>query len=226
MARKPEPKGPRPPLPGLLKITVGWAPHVLATQGVANNVLHALWSDNVDHDLVDMQAANNAFSSAFITAFGPSVSSDWAINYQHMQALGGSGLDVLNTTVTQGTGAAGTLPPQVCVCCTWKAAITWRGGRPRTYLPGVPSSAAAAVASAGLLSTYTAPLETRANSFITAVNGITESGAHLILGMPSYFTNYLFRPVPLFFPFNTAVIHDRMDSQRRRSGKEGRFSIG
>lgn len=225
MSTKTEPKGPRPPLLGLLKITVGWAPHVLATYGVANNVLHARWSDNAEHEDSDLVTANNDFVTAFNTAFLPSVSSDWAINYVHMQALGGSGLEALNTTVTQGSGAAGALPPSVACCVSWKAGVTWRGGRPRTYLPGVPLSAQAVTASAGLLSTYTAPLQTRANAFISAVNAITVIGTTITLGMPSYFSNYAFRPTPLFFPITSSVVHDRMDSQRRRSGKESRFSI-
>jgi hypothetical protein len=153
------------------------------------------------------------------------LSSDVDLRGINVKSLGGDGIEAPNFSSVQGGGGSGALPPSCAVCLTWKASIAWRGGHPRTYLPGIPSAQRGSAAGAGLLSAFTINVRNDANAYLAEMQSNTIGGAHALPGFVSYFTGYAFRPVPLFFPFNTCVVHDRIDSQRRRSGKERAFGI-
>jgi hypothetical protein len=47
----------------------------------------------------------------------------------------------------------------------------------------------------------------------------------VILGTLSFQTAHAVRPTPVFRPFGAAHVHERMDSQRRRSGRENLFPV-
>jgi hypothetical protein len=61
------------------------------------------------------------------------------------------------------------------------------------------------------------------NSFAASVNSSSPGGHDIILGTISYQTGHSPRPTPLFRPFGDAHVHERLDSQRRRSGRESLF---
>jgi hypothetical protein len=70
-----------------------------------------------------------------------------------------------------------------------------------------------------------------ANGFLTQVNATTVTGGTISLGTISYFNRTInptppyLRTVPVFFPYLGVKIHERLDSQRRRSGKESSFPV-
>lgn len=124
----------------------------------------------------------------------------------------------------EGDYAGQPYPAQVAVVISWKQALRFRGGHPRTYLTGIPLAAGA---SNRLISpTYQADYLSDALGFLAAVNAITLGGADVELGMLSYYSKVVnptpphLRTDPHFEPFYDAAVHDRLDTQRRRLGKE------
>jgi hypothetical protein len=45
------------------------------------------------------------------------------------------------------------------------------------------------------------------------------------LGTISYHTGHAVRPTPLFREYINVAVHERIDSQRRRSGRESAFGV-
>lgn len=121
--------------------------------------------------------------------------------------------------VLNGTGAASVLPSNCCVVVSWRIAAHYRGGHPRTYLPGVPD--AEAVTSRLLDTTYIANLAASANDFIAAINVLTHGSVTAVeLGTVSFVTKKDWREPPIFRPYvaGGATVDQRIDSQRRRLG--------
>lgn len=222
MAKKPEPKGPKPPLPGLLKITVSFTGPGTPTPRAAN-ILHARWADNVNHSQANINTVTTASEAAVISTLLPAMVSTWRYQSTVVQSLGGDGLEASAATATNGAVGTAAFPPAVAVCGSWITTATWRGGRPRTYLPGVPTTATTTAGGSQISGSSISGYSLAFANFLTAMNAITGSGIALALGFPSYYTNYTIRPVPLFFPFLGVRVHGRLDSQRRRTGKESTF---
>lgn len=223
-----EPKGPKPPLTGLVKLQFLWQQTLTGNPNLqAANILHVKWSDNANHPVADLQLlATDAYTEMYTLA-GSHVSTTAKLIGCVASSLGGDGLAATTTTSTAGTDSGAPLPPQCAVVVTWKAAIFWRGGKPRTYLPFFTENVTSSSVGGGsqLASVHTAALATAADTMIADFAALTIGGAHPVLGFPSYYSKGAFRPVPIFYPFVSAVVHDRMDSQRRRSGKESIFPI-
>lgn len=115
-------------------------------------------------------------------------------------------------------------PAQVAVCVSWKQALRYRGGHPRTYLAAIPLAAGADNHS--LTPTYVGYYLAGAQAFRTAVNSILLGALDVQLGALSYYSKVEtpapphLRPTPLFLPFSDAAVHSRLDTQRRRLGRE------
>lgn len=220
-----EPKGPKPPFTFGVKVQLIYSGSAGGLTFNAANVLHLLLGGGAGITTTTLSTLAGQIRAAFGTRFASSISSEWTLIQTILTLTDGTGVQGTDSTHVVGTGAVA-YPPQCAVCITWKGAIGWRGGRPRTYLPGVPSSATAgSVGSAALSSSFTAPLATAAQNFISDVNALTIAGNSVTLGLISYYSKGAFRIPPIFIPFQTAVVHDRLDSQRRRSGKERTYSI-
>jgi hypothetical protein len=225
MAKRAEPIGPKPPLPGLIKMQIFYRGPGTPTP-IANNVLHARWADNLNHTQTAINNVLTALSSAVGLRIQPLVSNTWGFTGVNAVSLGGDGLQADFAMDVQGGVVEGALSPSVAVCASWTSAATWRGGKPRTYLPGVPSGAVVAAGESQLTTNSINGYRDGFSSFMADMNAVLDTGVALALGFPSYYHNYAFRPLPLFFPFTGVKVHGRLDSQRRRSGKERYFPVG
>lgn len=224
MPRKPEPLGSKPFLPGLVKIDMLFLTNPGYTSG-AHCIIHARWADSVNHTQAQMTSLATDLYNTIANDLMPHMSSLTTLKQITAQSLGGDGLEATQTGNTTGGISGAVYPPNVAVVLSWKAGITWRGGRPRSYTPGVPQSATVDVGSPNLVSSYSSGLATAANTMWNDINGINVAGVGVVAGFPSYYTKYQLRPVPLFFPFVGVVVHDRLATQRRRLGKEAGFGI-
>lgn len=158
----------------------------------------------------------NAWNTNFASLFNT------ATNYTIFEVtdLGSqTGLVEQNTTVVTGTkGAAANLSVATAVVISWKTAYHYRGGHARTYLPmGLASDI---LAGNQLLGTTQTATSTAATAFLVALNAITLSTGQFVFAALSYHTKLAVRPTPLPMPITGAVVHNRIDSQRRRLGKE------
>jgi len=118
-----------------------------------------------------------------------------------------------------GTGSAATEVDSLAAVVSWSFPATWRGGKPRTYIPGVPSNSF--TGTNRLSATYIAALLTDAGTFISNMNGITVTpfGA-VVFALQSFFSGNVARTPPVMFPITGAQVHPRINSQRRRLGRE------
>lgn len=134
---------------------------------------------------------------------------------------GAAGID---TVQRAGAAAGTTLPAGTAMCVSWKIARRYRGGHPRTYLGGI-SANAQFDARQWTLSAATAQ-QAHALTFLGYVNTLsTPSTGNITLGSFSYYKgmdalhNPILRPVPVFDPFISTHVDQRIDSQRRRNGR-------
>jgi hypothetical protein len=225
MVCKQEPAGAKPPLPGLVKLSVtyqGTTPQIVT----AANVLHCRWLDNLNHPLLDLTQLVNNFNTHWAGNIVPFIAPAWSMVNWTAQSMGGDGLIAQKHNPAAGAGTGLPLPPQSAVCISWQAGLTARGGRARTYLPGIPDGATVQVGSPQLSSTYSSGLATAALGFLNQMASDTYAVTGVQMGVPSYYAKCQLRPTPMFFSFHTPVVHDRLDSQRRRSGKESVYPIG
>jgi hypothetical protein len=118
-----------------------------------------------------------------------------------------------------GGSANNTVVDGLAAVISWTIFSTWRGGKPRTYIPALPSEAF--TSPNRLHPTFIAALLSAAASFITAVNGIsvTPFGA-VTLCTQSFFSHNAARTPPVMFSYQGAKVHPRISSQRRRLGRE------
>lgn len=136
---------------------------------------------------------------------------------------GPSGQELAGFVGLGGTGsiAGGVMPANVSCCVGWHIQQHYKGGHPRTYLPGIPTVEAS---NPKLFATaYVTSVLNAANTFHTTVNSFTRgsfSGAKL--GTVSFQLKRDWRNPPVFRDFTTGGAHvdQRIDSMRRRLGRD------
>jgi hypothetical protein len=108
-------------------------------------------------------------------------------------------------------------PASTACVLSWKIPATWRGGRPRTYVAGVPK--AALLTTRQYTSSYTASMLSAGAAFRTAVNAIVHAPVTGVeLGTVSFVHANAWRTPPLFFSYAAVGVQSRICTQRRRLG--------
>ena len=128
---------------------------------------------------------------------------------------GADGIFVEPTPVAGGSGFIA-FPANVALVVSWHEAISYRGGHPRTYLPGIPSGASADPQH--VLGSYAAGVQTAANAFLAGINGAawpTALGASALV-VVHYHLHHVVLDPPVANFITAATVNTRIDSQRRR----------
>jgi hypothetical protein len=206
---------PLPPVANVVKI------EVIGTYGDAGwaNIFHSSWTGT--SSAASCVALANDVLTAFGMRFGSRMSSLVEIN------------QVVITDLTSNTGPRGEstgtavagvltgtpLPANVAQVVSWAINLRYRGGHPRTYITGQTEDQTDGTKL--WLPASNVNMKTAALDFLADLVGLT-SGAMVLgeLGCVSYRTGNAPRVTPIFLPFQTAFVHQRIDSQRRRLGKE------
>lgn len=219
---------PRPPLANTIRLETNWQ-NAVGRQ--SHNIAFALVSGTATFsDPAFLSGVADALLSAFQAAPHPTApqisNTTTLLSVTASDNTGGSEA----TGTSLGTGMPGTnsgaaLPPQVAVCYSWQIAARYRGGKPRWYIPGIPQTALITIGDSQLSSGYSTSSELAANSLLQSFNSAIVLTHSLVLGTISYFSGGALRGTPLFRPFVSAKVHSRLDSQRRRSGKESTFPV-
>lgn len=133
--------------------------------------------------------------------------------------------DVLHGTHDEiaagGTTTSYNVPASVAACIGWQIAPSYRGGHPRSYLAGIPSSGIASVNS--FTSTYLTGLDSRATDFhagLEAITGISSGISSVEHGVISFVRDKAWRTPPVFYRISGHTIDVRIDTQRRRLGRD------
>lgn len=163
------------------------------------------------------QFIGSAWGSNLVTHMHTSVS----ITQCEVSWYRGSG-DLLKGFASLALSGAATgqqFPAQVAASIGWLMNASYKGGHPRNYLPGV--SATMVTTNNTLSPTFVSSLTAGGNTFRTNVNSYTNpSFSSVQLGCMSFIRNKAWRTPPVFIPFIGAHTDARVDTQRRRLGRD------
>jgi hypothetical protein len=188
----------------------------------------AKWA-NVFH----VQAANTGLTGpdATILATGLIAAYDArlkALTTTTTQLTGCTVVDLTSTsgqTAAVGAAVSGTvaatnaLPANIALCASMKINRRYRGGHPRLYLTGqITSNTSNNTNWAGAWITGAGTAFTNWRSDVNALT--TASSGIVTLVCLSYYADKVLRAIPQVDAIQSIVIHSRIDTQRRRLGKE------
>lgn len=184
------------------------------------NVFHVRFTGPTPSQ-TDMNALATGLRNAWDTNLKAIVSGSGTLNTTTCVDLSSSsGLVSTNATASNGTLVNTTnLPASVALVASMKIARRYRGGHPRMYLvgqTGVNTVNATSWTGAWITTTSTAFA-----AWLTAVNALTFTSMPTItLVCLSYYAGGTLRATPFADPVSSIVVHSRVDTMRRRLGKE------
>lgn len=117
-----------------------------------------------------------------------------------------------------GTHAGVVYPVNVAAVISWKVNYRWRGGHFRSYLPA--GSSGDITGGRIWSTTFLTALNTACDSFRNALNGLTVGGTGGHLTGIRYFSEKQVLAQPLDLVIVDSTVHGRVDTQRRRLGRE------
>jgi hypothetical protein len=182
------------------------------------NVIHVFRGVISPWTAGDAQLQVNSMAATFVTRFQGLISNRYTFT-------GVEGTDLTNITgvvATAAASAAGTktgtgTSNATAQCISWKTAAHFRGGHCRTYLFG-PGTAELSLGTTWI-GTHVTALKTAAINWITDVNtGAGLTGTQMVM-VRRIKDKTVLKP-PLIFPILTADVDSRVDTQRRRLGKD------
>lgn len=213
---------PRPPLPNTVRIV----PLFTGPNGVkAANVVYSLMAAGWTPSVPNLTAVANNYISAFTSAptypLWPNFSSAWTLTSVTVYDNGGTTEDVQIQPAGNPGGSSGNpVPPSVASTISWQIPAHYRGGHPRMYIPGTPEGNVSTTGGNWWSNTWRATLAHAAQAFITQFAAGVAGGAAEQLGTIAFKRNNVPLATPVFYPYSGGEIHQRLDSQRRRLGKE------
>jgi hypothetical protein len=188
-----------------------------------SNVMWLYLTGSGEITVPELNALASAAGNQYATHFGPLLSTAWSIS-QCKVVLYSSGTDVfegVGTVGVSGTGSGIDLPAQVAACITWQIAPHYRGGHPRTYLSGITHDWT--VDATTFASSFVGYLTDAAAAFHTgleAISGISSGISSVEHGVASFVRAKAWRDPPVFYRIAGANVDNRIDTQRRRLGRD------
>jgi hypothetical protein len=205
------------PVPGVAKVVL------TLTAGGSNlqHVMHfAMGVSPRPFTLQEIQSVANNFSSKyrqfFLPVLGTAVTFVRTDAFDLIDETGAEASDL--TTAAGGTTGTDTLPLNVAMCITWNIQNRYRGGHPRTYLGGLNQSRLGTLKQWN--QTFATAVGTAANDFLEEINFLSIGGQPGRLGHVARYRAKSELPEPFFIAWNSATVDLRVDSQRRRVGKD------
>ncbi len=186
------------------------------------NVMWVRNGNAVTPSQADLDSMVTFIGNAYATALAPSVGS-FLIYSQAVAtyfAGGGEGLKSTSPQNIVGTGGSTSVTAATAACVSWPIASLYKGGHPRTYIPGIPTAATATMNT--LNATWLAALLTRLATFRSSVNGHSVGAFTTAqLGTVSFQHAGQWRTPPIFRAYTAGPFaDDRIDTQRRRLGRD------
>jgi len=185
------------------------------------NVFHAQLTTSSAITQTDLDTWTTSFQAQYKTSFsGHQVANATYILAKAVLYTPGGGQLTSAVAMTGAGVEAGTAvaDDSVAKVVSWLSTVYWRGGKPRTYLPGCPT--ADVLNNVQLTAASVSALATSAGAFRTAINVLapgTITGTKL--GFVSFRTGNADRVPAVFYEYTGARVHPRLGTQRRRLGK-------
>ena len=207
---------PQLPVPGVARMVV----HTSLGSMNAVNVFHVTRGAEVAWSQSDLDIATAAFRTAYKNTLLTWQSHDGSLGRVDSQDLT-SELGVQSSVAGSDLGGqfSPALPANVAACITWVIARHYRGGHPRTYISMVPTNSTSDTQS--FSTTQANNLKTAATNFIDQVQSISIGGGTPLALVALHRTRFKAPADPVLVDIITAAAVDtRIDSQRRRLGKD------
>lgn len=200
--------------------------------GVAKIIVKQTWStQNIYNILHADGGAGTGWTSTELNALAAAVRSAWVTNVLPLQSSTVYLNDVTTIDLASETGPAGVAtgsssgskvtaiqPLNCAVCWSWAIARRYRGGHPRTYIAGLVSDQ---VSNATSITTAAQSAHAAAAAAIrTAVNAVTTSAGTAKLATVHYYRAGAVLATPLVSQITGVSVDTRIDSQRRRLGRD------
>jgi hypothetical protein len=182
--------------------------------------LHLNGSGAIAHS--DLENIANSAATAWGDNVVQLLSENCLLSYcQLVLYADGDVTDAIATAGIAGAASGSALPASVSCCISWRIASHYRGGHPRTYLPGLNQEMMANVKTwDGGFRTSVANGATAFHTAIESLSGITNVSS-IDHGTMSFVDAGDWRDPPVFRRFSGDVVVDsRIDTQRRRLGPD------
>lgn len=182
------------------------------------NVLHLQYSGSAP-STSDLTSIATAVANAWNTNFAPMCGAQVSLTEVDTADLTSSTAATQQTTVSHAGSRGGTaLPSSVACVVSWAINHRYRGGHPRSYLP---AGMIADVLTGHLWqAAFITAMESAAAAFLTALNAITFAGSTCRMVSVQYVSAKTRLSVPVPYTINASTVHGRVDTQRKRLGKE------
>lgn len=215
------PRFPHLPLANTVKVIANW---LGPASKIAKNIWYLLFPTGVDTTVGTFltDVANQVMTSWVSSTLMSNISTQWQLQNVEVHDNASSSGTVGHSTHAPipGTGGPTPYPPQVAVVISWPITASYRGGKPRWYIPGLYNTATTIPGDSVLPAGLASLIQSAAATFRTNLQAAVIDTFSPTLGTISYQSGHSPRPTPLFRPFGVPRVHERLDSQRRRSGKE------
>jgi hypothetical protein len=157
----------------------------------------------------------------YASRFMPFLSVNTVLRDVHLVLFSPDNEDVAADAATNlaGSVSSAPMPAQVSIGISWSLAVSYRGGHARTYLPGVPASVMDALNT--INNTTASGIASAAAGFHTDLEGFTASSIPSVEhGIVSFVRAKEWRTPPVFYRIVGAHVDARLDTQRRRLGRD------
>jgi hypothetical protein len=214
------PKGVLPDLPQGVKLRFGYT---FNTRPVFN-VMYLKYSTSAP-SVAELNTLSGLVMSAWTTNIKPVLLTSMALNFVDLQDVSSrTGSYYQNTT--GGTGSVtvvNSLPSSIAMAISLKVAKRYRGGHGRVYMCGF--NIADVVGGNNWAAARLNAVNTAWTNYITASNAFTAGSNTYTAVVGSFYThdaskNQIFKTPPETYPIIGVSVHSRVDTQRRRLGKE------
>lgn len=171
----------------------------------------------------DLQELAGDCSSFYDSKFMPLLMEDCIHQFTQvtLYSSGDDARDAFEPSGTPGLADGSPTPASVAACISWNIAPHYRGGHPRTYLPGIPTEARSTVTTWG--GSFLESATSAAQEFHTGLESIGAIGAGIETvehGIVSFQSAGDWRDPPVFRRIIGARVDSRIDTQRRRLGRD------
>lgn len=206
---------PLAPVPGVARIVVKGSIGNVATA----NIFHVKGPTGTSWSQPDLTSITTRVRLAYATRFAPLFTSSWAHSTTDgIDLTSDVGLVASDTSAFNGGKAGTSLPSNVAQCLTWKTAAHFRGGHCRTYLP--PPSFNETTTPNTWLGTHVTAMNTAIAGFLADVNAVLGSISPALVMVSRIRQLNPIPGGPIAYPIGAGTFDTRVDSQRRRLGKD------
>jgi hypothetical protein len=206
---------PRPPIPGMAKVIVKQT-----ISGVpAFNIFHVDALPALQWTASELASLASAVRSAWVTNFIPLQTGQLVLNdVTAIDLSSDTGAEGSATGSTTGTNVGTALSANAAACITWKIPRRYRGGHPRSYIAG--HSTGMTTNANTWTASHVTNVTNAALALRTAINAVTTGSGTVKMVCVHYRKNKVDLTTPLVDAVSGAVVDTRIDSQRRRLGRD------